>query len=83
MTITTKITPHTPSTGYETLIHDCMIGDNICSSAPTASRARGARYSRFLELDSRRRRGLTFYAPAATARRDRALLARTPRLRTL
>ena len=35
-----------PSTGYETLIYDCMTGDASCSSAPTTSRPAGGRCSR-------------------------------------
>ena len=36
-----------PSTGYETLIYDCMTGDAIFIRAPTASRPAGAWCSRF------------------------------------
>ncbi len=36
-----------PSTGYETLIYDCMIGDNILFQRPTASRPAGRRCSPF------------------------------------
>ena len=35
-----------PSTGYETLIYDCMIGDAILFRAPTASKRAGAWCSR-------------------------------------
>jgi glucose-6-phosphate 1-dehydrogenase len=35
-----------PSTGYETLIYDCLTGDQTCSSAPTISRTAGGRCNR-------------------------------------
>ena len=38
-----------PSTGYETLIYDCMIGDAILFRAPTASRRAGGSVQPFLD----------------------------------
>lgn len=30
-----------PSTGYETLVYDCMIGDQTCSTMPKGSKLDG------------------------------------------
>jgi hypothetical protein len=37
-----------PATGYETLIYDCLIGDNMLFSAPTVLKPAGRRCSPFL-----------------------------------
>jgi glucose-6-phosphate 1-dehydrogenase len=57
-----------PSTGYETLIYDCLTGDQTCSSAPTISRTAGGRCNRS-SMPGSRTAGLQTYKAGEDGRR--------------